>query len=1177
MTFGSMTATINTKTFWLRLQGLPSIEESRIDQAFPAFDLLRTNVRHDWQELPHFAVSEPVRSADLARGGQAVLGHDVRTLAAGSKQAQPERLTLTPQMAANSAPFDIEFSDLLVREHLPIGLIVGRFYASDPDGDPLTYTLVDDANGAVALEGEFLVVKDHTKIDFEQSSTLSFTVSVSDGINEAVEKTFVIDVDDTFTERTVGTPGSDLIMAGIGNDILKGMDGNDTLDAGDGKNALYGGLGDDVFYAKNSDLVFENANEGTDTVLALTSYTLGANLENLFLIGSGALDGTGNELANSISGNGDGNHLNGGSGKDTLNGGGGNDTLDGGADADTMSGGAGDDTYFVDNMGDLIVENADEGIDVVNASVSYRLSSNVEDLFLVGSAVSGFGNNLDNRLYGNSRPNFLNGQAGADTMEGGSGNDTYVVDNIGDVVVENADAGEDQVNASIDYMLGDNFEDLLLIGNAIAGTGNDLGNYIKGNIQDNLLSGGGGDDTLTGGGGADTMVGGLGDDFYNIADAEDIVIENADQGTDLVYSYIDYTLGINVENLTLGGSAIIGTGNDQDNKIVGNDADNYLEGFGGIDTLSGGLGNDTYVVNDTVDFIFEQAGQGTDWVAAQGVNWVLGANLENLELLGHGALNGTGNELDNIINGNAYDNLLDGSSGADTLYGGYGADTLIGGLGLDVMSGGLGDDSYYVDNFTDGSGVPYPDTVIERAGEGTDTVYASISYRLGDNVENLELLGSASIDGTGNELNNVITGNAGDNFLDGLAGIDTLIGGAGNDTYWVDANDTLIERPNEGIDTVCASISYTLSANLENLILLEGNAEDGSGNALDNTVTGNSSRNHLFGKDGNDTLIGGGGGDTMSGGRGNDTYDVDDMGDVVTESANEGTDTVQSSVTYTLSSNVENLVLKAGAAINGVGNSLGNSIAGNELANTLYGLDGNDTLSGGGGNDTLIGGTGIDAMSGGSGNDTYDVDSAADSVSESANEGTDTVQSSVTYVLSNNVENLVLKAGAAVNATGNSLGNTIFGNELANALYGLDGNDLLYGFNGNDTVSGGTGNDEIYGDNGDLGSGNDSLDGGSGDDTIIGSNGNDTLTGGSGADLFILNYGATGSDTILDFTQGEDHIGLYAFPSAAVPLYSTSTGQLYVDPDGSGAAAAILVAILVNKPALTSNDIWWLQ
>jgi len=208
-------------------------------------------------------------------------------------------------------------------------------------------------------------------------------------------------------------------------------------------------------------------------------------------------------------------------------------------------------------------------------------------------------------------------------------------------------------------------------------------------------------------------------------------------------------------------------------------------------------------------------------------------------------------------------------------------------------------------------------------------------------------------------------------------------------------------------DTFTSGVTATLAATKTNLTLTGVNNIDGTGNAVNNIITGNSGNNKLTGGAGNDTLIGGAGNDTLIGGAGNDTYVVDSTGDVVTEAASQGTDLVQSSITYTLSVNVENLTLTGTANINGTGNSLDNTITGNISDNTLNG------------------GTGKDTLIGGMGNDTYIVDNILDVVTEALNGGTDLIQSSVTYTLSDNVENLTLKGTTAINGTGNSLNNIL--------------------------------------------------------------------------------------------------------------------------------------------------------
>jgi len=181
-------------------------------------------------------------------------------------------------------------------------------------------------------------------------------------------------------------------------------------------------------------------------------------------------------------------------------------------------------------------------------------------------------------------------------------------------------------------------------------------------------------------------------------------------------------------------------------------------------------------------------------------------------------------------------------------------------------------------------------------------------------------------------------------------------------------------------------------------------------------IRGAAGADRLEGGAGNDILDGGTSNDTMLGGTGNDTYVVNASGDVVTEASSAGTDTVRSSVSYTLGANVERLTLLGSAALNGTGNSLANVLTGNSGANRLSGGAGNDTLNGGAGNDTMIGGTS---------SDTYVVNASGDVVSEASGAGTDTVQSSISYTLGANLERLTLLGSAALNGTGNSLSNVL--------------------------------------------------------------------------------------------------------------------------------------------------------
>ncbi len=542
---------------------------------------------------------------------------------------------------------------------------------------------------------------------------------------------------------------------------------------------LTGGAGDDVYLVANAaDQVVENASAGTDTVRASVSLALAANVENLELLGAAALAGTGNSLANRITGNA------------------GNNVVDGGTGTDTLSYETAGDGVTVDLSIAVAQDTGGAGVD--------RLVS-IENL--VGSA-------FDDALVGSAAPNLLEGGAGADLLVGGGGSDTYVVDNPGDEIVEDAAPGTDFVRSRIGWTLADNLENLTLTGSAnINGTGNALNNSITGNRGANRLDGGAGidtagygtavsgvnvgldlagwqntlgggvdrllnfenlggspfNDTLHGNAGDNLLIGGSGLDTVSYARAAGPVSVNLSlaspqatggAGTDTIAGF--ETLVGSAFGDTLTASSTIASrvdGGAGDDTLATGAIDNV-----GNDTLAGGSGADRYLVDTSGAVIVEAAGAGADLVVAS-VNHTLAANVEDLDLVGN-AFSGTGNTLANVIRAGA---------GNQSLSGGAGNDTLVGGAGIDTLTGGAGNDSYEVEG---------ADVVVEAADGGTsDLVLATASFVLPAEVEALWLSGSADIDGTGNAGANFLLGNAGANRLDGGAGSDTLAGGDGADTF----------------------------------------------------------------------------------------------------------------------------------------------------------------------------------------------------------------------------------------------------------------------------------------------------------------------------------------------------------------------------------------------------------
>lgn len=340
-----------------------------------------------------------------------------------------------------------------------------------------------------------------------------------------------------------------------------------------------------------------------------------------------------------------------------------------------------------------------------------------------------------------------------------------------------------------------------------------------------------------------------------------------------------------------------------------------------------------------------------------------------------------------------------------------------------------------------------------------------------------------------------LRGGEGDDRLDGGTGADTLIGGLGNDAYYVDdAGDVVTEAAGEGLDTVTASASYTLTAGseIERFVAAGLLAIDLTGNELANQIFGNDASNtlvgggggdNLYGRGGDDTLTGGvqddlldggTGADAMAGGGGDDVYLVDNALDTVIEATGAGNDRVLSTASWTAgaAAEIEQISSRGAAAIDLGGSNTANVIVANNAINTLSGhggddrlngRGGNDTLSGGDGDDELIGGTGADAMAGGAGDDTYYVDDAGDTVTEAAGEGADLVLTSVTWAMAagQHIEQLVARGAANINLTGNELANEIRGNSGINVIDGGGGDDHLFGGMG-DTLIGGAGSDQFW-------------------------------------------------------------------------------------------------------------------
>jgi Ca2+-binding RTX toxin-like protein len=939
---------------------------------------------------------------------------------------------------------------------------------------------------------------------------------------------------DTITDGAGATDqGYDTLLGGAGNDTLTSFYGQDRLDGGAGDDLLqfarlqasgtivFGkGMGNDVVVGgwanaikrvefkadtQPGDVIYTR--NGADLIASIPS--TGDSLTLSYFFGDaeswtptgefGTFDFTAENLqfsAASIASRAQAGNSNvATAGNDVLLGAGGNDTFAGLAGNDTLTGGDGDDDLAGGADGDYLYGGGG------NDTYRYALGDGFD-------VVNESGGTADRVRFVDMLPSDIAvRQFGSDLW--------FLRQSTGEglVAVSGFYLAPKYEIETAEFSDGTTWDNatLRLLASQVTGTsgaddltGSSGADSIYGLAGNDTMNGLDGDDLLDGGTGNDSMIGGLGNDTFIVDSASDVINEASGQGNDTAQSSVTYTLSSSqsIENLVLTGtSAINGTGNTLANTINGNSAANTLSGGTGADTLIGGAGNDIYVVDNAGDAVTELAGEGVDLVQSS-VTYTLAANLENLTLTGSNAINATGNALDNVLTGNS---------------------------GTNTLTGGAGNDTYVV-----GTG----DTVVENANEGTDTVQSSITWTIAStgNVENLTLTGSSAISATGNALDNVLTGNSGTN---------TLTGGAGNDTYVVGTGDTVVESAGGGTDTVMAAITWTtLAANVENLTLTGTSAINGTGNTLNNVLTGNSGAN---------TLDGGTGADTLIGGAGNDTYVVDNASDVITELTGEGTDLVQSSVTYTLAANVENITLTGSSAINATGNALDNVLTGNS---------GTNTLAGGAGNDTYVVGTG-------------------DTVTENANEGIDTVQSSISWTLGSNIENLTLTGSSAINATGNALDNVLTGNSGTNTLTGGAGNDTyVVGTGDTTTEAAGAGTDTVMagitwtlatnlenltqtGTSAINGTGNtadnvligntgaNTLSGLAGNDTYDGLAGNDALTDNSTTSNDVYRWGTGyGVDTITD-SGGTDRVEFGAGITAAQLVFAHVGNNLEVTISGN--------------------------
>jgi len=848
----------------------------------------------------------------------------------------------------------------------------------------------------------------------------------------------------------------------------------------------------------SASLINLNAGEFSDAdgLTKNIAIAFGVTIEN-------AVGGAGDDV---IHGNQAANHLAGGAGNDILDGREGADLLDGGIGADQMDGGAGDDIYVVDSASDQIFDSG--GIDTLRTAIDLPLlNAAVENLELLGSAaINGVGNAQSNMITGNDSANILDGREGDDRMIGRGGDDIYAVDSIGDIVVEQAGGGNDELRTGLAaYMLAANVEKLTGLSAA--------GQWLTGNDLANLITGMSGNDVLDGGAGIDTLRGGAGDDLYLVGDAGDAVVELVGEGSDEVRTGLgSYLLTDNVETLTgtsNGGQSL--TGNASANLIVAGTGNDLLDGGGGADVLRGGLGNDVYTVDDAGDGVTELFGEGTDEIRTSLASYALDANIENLT-----GISGSGQ-------------VLTGNDGINLILGGAGNDLIDGGLGADDLRGALGNDVYLIDS---------SDTITELSGEGTDEIRTGLaSYALGANLEQLTGTSASGQSLTGNGGANVLTGADGNDLLDGGLGNDHLAGGAGNDVLKVSGPglesvvggadiDTLVVDWSDAVTAITggfpASGSGTIGDGLgrrvdygeiELIVITTGSGDDTIGGSAAADIVNLGAGNDIYlnlGATGNDLVDGGAGEDgiqyvdasipplvwnlqtgSFSGasgsfvnfeyftilylGFGNDlivtsALDLDDNiylngGDDSVTVLN-GHDTLNGAsgndlliVDYGAATATVTMTAPAAGSQAGYSGSIGDG--GTRRADfdnferfSITAGSGNDSIVTASGDDYLDGGLGADSMTGGAGNDTYLVDSLGDLITELAGEGIDEIRTWLSsYSLAGlvNVENLIATTDNVHDFRGNA------GNNL---ISGAGGNDFIRLQDGGiDTANGGGGND----------------------------------------------------------------------------------------------------------------------
>jgi len=942
---------------------------------------------------------------------------------------------------------------------------------------------------------------------------------------------------------SAGSRNAVLLEGGLGNDTLTGGAGDDWLNGGAGADSLAGGAGDDtvVFDAADTylnggdgiDIAMVNGTTGVTLDLGATAFeaAVGADGNDIFYT-----TGTGRVI---LAGEGGDDNLTGGVNSDMLDGGKGNDTLAGGAGNDIYVFGRGDgvdrisDSVIGQNAGndciqlgagisasDLDAEllGADLTLGLLDKNAAGVAASLLSDRITISNQTNalssietvrysdGSTESLANWRYGTAGADSLSGDAqanhlfagagndflaggagddilaggaGADTMSGGVGDDIYLVDSAGDTVTENLNEGNDTVNASVNYALGANVENLLLMPGATHGWGNAANNSITGNDGNNLLDGQGGVDTLSGAKGNDT---------YWVDNTMDTIVEAADGGNfDTVKSSVSYSIGANVEVLVLTGTAAINAsttnasgaylyGNSANNSLTGSvgkdvlDAgagDDLLDGGGGGDLLMGGNGFDTYYAHNT-DTLVDTDGAGVVVFDGHVLSTINYSAATSLYVDTYGNIytkTGTNNSDLGIRNASGTDHCVIKDFWRNLINSQYLGITVVGfndPVVLDLNHDGI------INAIASTQSQAYFDFNYDGIGERTGWIAPGDGFLVQDwnhngVIDNIdELFGSNHSDGFA-DLGARLNSN-GDGFIDASdTNFATL-------SVWQDANSDgytqvgeLMSLAQRGITRISLGATPTYLSAADNLITGTSSFLQNGVNflvadinlainfSLTNAVRATSGSNMVTGTAGNDVLIGTSSSDLLDGGMGNDTYLF---------GAYDGLDTIANNDT---TPNKRDVIKFDWGVTPG---KLKLSRAADDLLLTV---------------------------------------ASTVATPPTAGQGLSTQITVKGYFVNDDTGPSSIQAISFDNGT-----NWGFANVKALLPGATANNDTLIGYNGNDYINGLSGDDTLDGR-----AGNDTLDGGAGADTLDGGAGADTLYGGSGNDTYLFGRGS-GADLVRD-------------------------------------------------------------